>query len=205
MSQKTYTVNKHRQLVDLNGDSINFDLTFTCTSKDNAPFDVLVVDQATLDATPTLQYKKANGTISGNIVADKNIYQNYFLVLKAGKPCEVTVKTIKKDIPPSVPKPPVPRMATPRPPLKPPVRPGKKSWKNITLAIIIVGGGALLIFLYLQNKKKASAATTAASPATTVVPLSTVSSGPPPPPPPSPSPSPSLGGLLDRLKKLPLN
>ena len=203
MSQKTYTVNKHRRLVDLNGDSINFDLTFTCTSKNNAPFEILVVDQATLDATPTLQYKKAVGTISGNIVADKNVYQNYFLVLKADKPCEVTVKTIKKNIHPNVPAPRVPQKAPPRPPIKPPTRPAKKSWKNITLAVIIVGGGALLIFLYLQNKKKASAATTATTTATatTVVPPSPTPSGP------SPSPSPSLdsNGLLARLKQLPFS
>ena len=78
MSQKTYKVSSQRLLHDLNGDSTNFDLTFTATSKNNAPFEVLVVDQATLDSAPPLQYKKASGVISGNIVADKNQYQNYF-------------------------------------------------------------------------------------------------------------------------------
>ena len=38
MSQSTYNVNKQRRLVDLNGDSKNFDLTFTCTSKDGAVY-----------------------------------------------------------------------------------------------------------------------------------------------------------------------
>ena len=122
--------------MDLNGDSKNFDLTFTCTSKDGAPFEVLVVDQATLDSTPTLQYKKANGTISGNIVADKNVYQNYFLVLKADKPCEVTVKTIKKDIQPKVPpqnQRPVMQAPPPSrpPPLKPPQKPSSSKWKML--------------------------------------------------------------------------
>ena len=148
MSQKTYTVNRHRQLVDLNGDSKNFDLTFTCTSKDGAPFEILVVDQATLDSTPTLQYKKANGTISGNIVADKNVYQNYFLVLKADKPCQVTVKTIKKEIKPNLPartNTQVPRMQRP-PSLKPPARPKKSNWKIIAIAVIVLGGGALLYY-----------------------------------------------------------
>ncbi len=195
MSQKTYTVNKHRQLVDLNGDSKNFDLTFTCTSKGGAPFEVLVVDQATLDSTPTLQYKKANGTISGNIVADKNVYQNYFLVLKADSPCEVTVKTVKKDIPPNLPPTPQPRrppVPTQRPSLKPPTRPGKSNWKIIALVLVVLGGGALLYYFYSQNKKtKSSSAPVAVD--TPVVP---------------PSPSPSVtsssggGGLLDRLKSL---
>lgn len=194
MSQKTYTVNKHRQLVDLNGDSKNFDLTFTCTSKGGAPFEVLVVDQATLDSTPTLQYKKANGTISGNIVADKNVYQNYFLVLKADSPCEVTVKIVKKDINPSLPptsqprRPPVP---TQRPSLKPPTRPRKSNWKIIALVLVVLGGGALLYYFYSQNKKTKSSGAPVAVDTPDV--------------PPSPSPSvtsSSGGGLLDRLKSL---
>ena len=202
MSQKTYTVNNQRQLVDLNGDSKNFDLTFTCTSKDGAPFEVLVVDQATLDSTPTLQYKKANGTISGNIVADKNVYQNYFLVLKADKPCEVTVKTIKKDIQPKVPPqnqrpvmqaPPPPRP----PPLKPPQKPSSSKWKIIAIAIVVLGGGALLYYFYTQSKKKSSI-TEAPTASTPVVPSSPAPSNVSLTPPSSNGQS----GLLSRLKNL---
>ena len=200
MSQKTYTVNRHRQLVDLNGDSKNFDLTFTCTSADGAPFEILVVDQATLDSTPNLQYKKANGTISGNIVADKNVYQNYFLVLKADKPCQVAVKTIKKDIQPNLPTPQRPTSArAPQmqraPSMKPPARPTKCNWKIIAIAVIILGGGALLYYFYTQNKNKKD---------TSAVPAAADSV------PSSPAPSTSAlspqaamsGGLLDRLKSL---
>lgn len=201
MSQKTYTVNSQRQLVDLNGDSKNFDLTFTCTSKDGAPFEVLVVDQATLDSTPTLQYKKANGTISGNIVADKNVYQNYFLVLKADKPCEVTVKTIKKDIQPKVPpqnQRPVMQAPPPRPPpLKPPQKPSSSKWKIIAIAIVVLGGGALLYYFYKQSKKKSSI-TEATTTNTPVVPSSPAPSNVSLTPPSSNGHS----GLLSRLKNL---
>lgn len=202
MSQKTYTVNNQRQLVDLNGDSKNFDLTFTCTSKDGAPFEVLVVDQATLDSTPTLQYKKANGTISGNIVADKNVYQNYFLVLKADKPCEVTVKTIKKDIQPKVPpqnQRPVMQAPPPSrpPPLKPPQKPSSSKWKIIAIAIVVLGGGALLYYFYTQSKKKSSI-TEAPTASTPVVPSSPAPSNVSLTPPSSNGQS----GLLSRLKNL---
>ena len=192
MSQKTYAVNKRRQLVDLNGDSINFDLTFTCTSKDSAPFEVLVVDQTTLDSTPTLQYKKANGTISGNIVADKNVYQNYFLILKADKPCEVTVKTIKKEISPNLPK---PRGVTPRPPvqqypLKSPTCPVKSKFKIIALVVVVLGGAGLLYHFYTQSKKDKT------STVPSVVPTS--------PTPSVASFSPSSSALLAKLNGLPV-
>lgn len=195
--QKTYTVNNRRQLVDLNGDSKNFDLTFTCTSKDGTSFDVLVVDQATLDSTPTLQYKKANGTISGNIVADKDVYQNYFLVLKADKPCEVTVKTVKKDISPNLPPPRNTQSSlAQRPPaLKPPTRLNKSNWKLIAIVAIVLGGGILLYYLYNQKKN-----TTVEGPSSVPLsPATSVASNPAP----APSPSPALRtSLLDRLKTL---
>ena len=79
-----YTLGKQKQLIDLNGDSVNFDLNFLCESLDSSEFDVLVVDQQTLDNNPNnLSYKHAQGKISGNISSDKNIYQNYFLILKS--------------------------------------------------------------------------------------------------------------------------
>lgn len=98
-TKKTYTLGKIKQLIDLNGDSTNFDLSFKVTCKDDTPFDLLVVDQTTLDNTPELQYKKVNNTISGNIVSDKNIYQNFFLILKSDKKCDVNVELTKKVLP----------------------------------------------------------------------------------------------------------
>ena len=98
-TKKTLKLSKIKQLIDLNGDSTNFDLSFKVTCHDDTPFKLLVVDQTTLDNTPELQYKETKHTISGNIVADKNIYQNYFLILKADKECEVDVELIKKPLP----------------------------------------------------------------------------------------------------------
>jgi len=61
MSQikKTYTLGKIKQLIDLNGDSTNFNLNFKVTAMDSSqPFNILVVDQTTLDNTPELNYKE---------------------------------------------------------------------------------------------------------------------------------------------------
>lgn len=99
VSNKTYSLTPMKQLIDLNGDITNFDLTFTATTKDGSPFDLLVVDQTTLDSNPSLEYKKAQGTISGNIISDKGVYQNYFLLIKSETPCECDVSIDLKEIP----------------------------------------------------------------------------------------------------------
>jgi len=99
VTKKTYSVGKIKQLIDLNGESTNFDAQFRIVSKNKEPFDILVVDQTTLDNNPNLEYKKADGEISGNIVHDKNVYQNYFIILKADQPCECEVEISKKELP----------------------------------------------------------------------------------------------------------
>ena len=81
--KNTYILSKVKQLIDLNGDSINFDISFTVNCQDDTPFKLLVVDQTTLDNSEELEYKEQTNTISGNIVADKNVYQNYFLLLRS--------------------------------------------------------------------------------------------------------------------------
>lgn len=107
MSKNTYTLTPQNQLIDLNGDLVNFDLTFSAISKDGTPFKALVIDQITLDTNPELQHNIAeNGSIGGNIVYDKNVPQNLFLILKIHeKPCEVEVTIDKKQIPANIPPP----------------------------------------------------------------------------------------------------
>lgn len=97
---KTYSVSKVKQLIDLNGDSVNFEISFKVSSHNKEPFDILVVDQATLDSDPNLQYKSVtNGVISGKVRKDKNIYQNHFIILKANNPCECDVEIQMTELP----------------------------------------------------------------------------------------------------------
>lgn len=168
---KTYTLGKIKQLIDLNGDTTNFNLTFKVTCHDNTPFNVLVVDQTTLDNSPELEYKEAVKEMSGNIVADKNIYQNYFLILKSETPCVVDVQIDKKPLP-----------ITPNFPindLHPTSTINKKvhsqlsnnitspngfiNWKKIGLIVLVclIAGGVLW---YLYKRKPSNIVTTAQEP-----------------------------------------
>jgi hypothetical protein len=163
----SHTIGKIKQLIDLNGDNTNFDLSFTVTCQDDTPFHLLVVDQTTLDNTPELQYKEVNGTISGNIVADKNIYQNYFLILKSENTCTVdierTLKVLPKTpdselglgdgqgdglIPPINQSPKVPRKIIGD-------EPSSINWKKIGLiALVVIIGAGVLWWLYKKNGKE---------------------------------------------------
>jgi hypothetical protein len=99
-TKKTYNLSTIKTLIDLNGDSINFEATFRIVSKNKQPFHVLVIDQTSLDNNPNPEYQLADkGEISGTIKQDKNVYQNFFILLKADKPCECEVLIDKRELP----------------------------------------------------------------------------------------------------------
>jgi hypothetical protein len=99
----TYNLTSIKQLIDLNGDKVNFEVQFKIDAKNGETFDALVVTQEMIDSGGDLNYQKAEGSIGGNIISDKGQYQNYLLLLKAEKPTEVNVTIQLKDLPPSQP------------------------------------------------------------------------------------------------------
>lgn len=97
---KTFSMNvgKKKQLIDLNGSSVNFDVNFKLTSTN--PFYMVVVNQSTLDENKPIEYKHVtNGEISGNIVSDSGEYDNYFIIIKSDKPAQVEVSLDKREVP----------------------------------------------------------------------------------------------------------
>jgi hypothetical protein len=97
---KSYEITKIKQLIDLNGDSVNFDINFRVYTRDKRPFEMTIVDQATLDNNTSIEYQKVvDGDINGQIIEDKNVYKNYFIILKAEQPCVCFVEIDKKELP----------------------------------------------------------------------------------------------------------
>jgi len=85
MTTKTYQLTKRHKLIDLNGENINFKLEFIVQALNNKDrFKAIVLTQEQLDSVDLnkIEMKSAEGKISGNITANNNKYQNYFLVLK---------------------------------------------------------------------------------------------------------------------------
>jgi hypothetical protein len=189
--KKTVSVGPRQQLVDLNGDVTNFDLNFTATSRGGEPFDVLVVDQTTLDNNANLEFKRAEGTISGNLVSDKNVYQNYFLCVKAEKPCEVDVMIETKEVAPTKS---ILNTTPPRAPQKPP----ENNMKTIVIVLLVIGGCVLAYYFY--TRKSAAPSGTPVVGSATLNPIGPIST----PTPPLVPFGKANSSLLERLNRLPM-
>lgn len=153
--KRTYSVNNIKQLIDLNDDLTNFDISFTVTSQTGQPFDILVVDQTTLDNNPDLEYKKVtDGRISGSVRNDKGVYQNYFLILRSDNPTTCDVEISKKEIPKAVQQ---PKMVQQR--AQPPPKKEQTSWTKVALIVGVVLAGGFVLY-WLSKKKSSSEDTT---------------------------------------------
>lgn len=98
-STKSYSVSKKLQLIDINHDMINFRVRFQLSS--DKPFYALIVDQETLDNTDMKQidFHYVQDSLSGEVVSDKNTYQNYYILLKSDEPTDVLVQLFTTPLP----------------------------------------------------------------------------------------------------------
>jgi len=165
LTKKIYNIANRQTLVDLNGDSINFKLDFQVGNKDNKEFEMLVVTQSTLDSGKPIEYKKVQGSMSGNMLSDKNVYQNYYLILRAQEPTEITVELNFEKLPDVIPK---DQQYTPHSPetLKPPQpqpqpqpqqsvkKKGNSLLIKIFIGVAIIGAlaAAYYLFFYKRNQ-----------------------------------------------------
>lgn len=156
---KTLKISNIQQLIDLNQDSTNFKLKFHCESvKPNQKFQVVVINQSELDNSPNLKFRDAVGEIGGDLVVDKNIYQNYFLILKAENPCDVKITINKDEIQPRVPVENITKETYPAPNPK-----NNSFFTSRTFLWIVVGIVALvLIYFIFFTKEKTNSPTSQA-------------------------------------------
>jgi hypothetical protein len=88
-TQKITLNGKHKQLVDLNKDNVNFNSEFTITPHildiDKEYF-ATIATQTQLDNGEEIDFNKLSGIYTGSVKNDSNEYQNYFLVIKSDAP-----------------------------------------------------------------------------------------------------------------------
>lgn len=86
LEKQIYELGNRPQLIDLNKNYKNFRLQFQVVSLEtNQEFQALVMNQEQVENTTDLnkiEMKIAPGKIGGNIVADNDKYQNYYLVMR---------------------------------------------------------------------------------------------------------------------------
>lgn len=160
---KTYRLSKVNQLIDLNGELINFETTFRAKSKNGEPFELLVIDQATLDNTQNVEFKKIPGEISGTVRQDKNVYQNYSLILRADPPCDCDVEVNTREIPAAV-----PQAAPAQIPQSPSPKQSSNMWMYVLGGVVAL---ALAWYFLFSGKSKKIAQETASIPSLPPVPI----------------------------------
>ena len=159
--KNTYKIGKLQQLIDLNQDITNFKAEFKVSCKTDKPFMMLVTSQSQLDDpnVNNLEFKEVKGYIGGNIIADKNIFQNYFVVLKSDDDQEVELEVILEPLPDNIPQqqqhqqqqqpqPQHPSQQTSNI-IKPPEPQPRKNFLKSKYFIWILVGVAVLALLYL--------------------------------------------------------
>lgn len=101
----TLEISTRHQLVDLNKKLVNFKLDFNVVSLDDKEFEAVVMNQTDInkyDNLDNIEMKTAPKKISGNIVADNNVYENYFLILRSLESQKVEIKTTVEEIQPKI-------------------------------------------------------------------------------------------------------
>lgn len=101
----TLELSPRHQLVDLNKKLVNFKLDFNVVSLNDKDFEAVVMNQTDInkyDNLDTIEMKTAPKKISGNIIADNNVYENYFLILRSKEPQNVEIRTNVEEISPRV-------------------------------------------------------------------------------------------------------
>ena len=78
----------------------NFECTFSIVSKDGSPFEAAIVSQSQIDSGDDFPFKPSNnGVFGGNVVMDKNIYQNFYLAMHSPTTNVVEVEIEFKRLP----------------------------------------------------------------------------------------------------------
>lgn len=198
MSSRKYSVNNIKQLIDLNGDTTNFELEYKVSTL-NGPFDIAITDQKTLDTQPSVEYRRVQKEITGKVVSDDDVHHSFFIILKADEPCEIVVETMKREIAPrQQPSSPPQQQQEKQPEIIPP-----KSFLTTNQKVFLFIGVAtiacILIYVYYFDGKKVISeafSPTPTPPVLTSSPLPMIelphpaSLAPTPAPAPAPAPAP---------------
>lgn len=104
-TSRFYTLNKVKQLIDLNKNVTNFRCRFTVKSRDGKSFQGVVVNQGQLDSDNYPFEQSVNGSLEGEVEMVKNIYQNFYLILVAPESTIVDVNLTFEELPEYIPQP----------------------------------------------------------------------------------------------------
>lgn len=165
-SKKINLDGSHRQLIDLNGDAVNFNLEFSITPSEadkDTPYEIAITTQDKLDANADIKFAKLKGSFRKNLVNTSNNYQNFCLMINSDKKMTdmqinielqdlgVPEEKVQEQEQPVYQENPVQTNTTKPPPEK---EVESKKMKYILGGIIIIAGACILYYFWTQSKKK---------------------------------------------------
>jgi hypothetical protein len=99
MLVKSLTLDKIKQLVDINGDLTNFKATIQVSPASSDEYEVAFVNQTILDNAEDFSYQTKSGPFSYSFESLDDMYQNHFLCLKSKSPLPVEVSIDATELP----------------------------------------------------------------------------------------------------------
>lgn len=164
---KAVVLDIDKQFFEITEGLVNFEVDFEVQTDNNAPFEIAIVDQQTLDSDE-FPYKPVNeGRITGRVTNDNNRRTPFFMVLKAGVPTKAHVVLQKLSLPlvEDAPKTPIFRATAAAPPAKTlftkngiSEKFGTFAGKNKNLLLFILAA-AVVAFWWYKRKQKTAAPT----------------------------------------------
>jgi len=160
--EKELIVSNKKQLVDLNGDNVNFQVEVKVVPKSKGTYQAALVRQTDLDQG-NIQYQTFNKQFAAQVENTNNVYQNHFLCLKSDTELPVTVTIDRKElgrIEPEIfePPPPLPVATSPIS-----ADPGFFTTKNIIILVIVIGICAGIYIMWSGNKEVSETCQTSVS------------------------------------------
>jgi len=140
IEKEVYNLSTMTRVIDLNKNMVTYDIEFSVRSENGEPFSMAVVDKTTLENSTSIDFKQVeSGQITSNLVQDKQVYQNYLLLLKSDVGCKCEVVITRKELPVA--------------PVSQPLKKKSGGLKFLVIILIIIGGGILLYYFYRSFKK----------------------------------------------------
>ena len=165
-SKKINLDGSHKQLIDLNGEVVNFNLEFVITPSDadkDKPYEIAITTQDKLDANAEIKFATIKGQFRKNLVNTSNNYQNFCLMINSDKPFKESMQLDINIEDLGVPEPPPPQVRehlprvqqkVPQTPTKPlETDSGNKKIKYILGGLVIIVGACLLYYFWKKSQK----------------------------------------------------
>jgi hypothetical protein len=165
-SKKINLDGSHKQLIDLNGEVVNFNLEFVITPSDadkDKPYEIAITTQDKLDANAEIKFATIKGQFRKNLVNNSNNYQNFCLMINSDKPFKDSMQLDINIEDLGVPEPPPPQVREhfPRvqqkvsetPTKNPETDSGNKKIKYILGGLVIIVGACLLYYFWKKSQK----------------------------------------------------